>query len=509
MKKLFAFILGLIFFISIAPFVFATSGTCSWHGGVNCAAGPDFDGSEICNDGWIDSSTLYSQSIMCQSYSKTPTTYEELFADVVIKLLPITLTYLQAQLNYESKIIDSISEYYTNILKLAASEGITQHYIDVAYATKENSKSKIKKNKDIVINKILDVKNQVTDWKNEIIILKPVDTNFIINAHSEAINVIDNLVNSLEEHDADEAIDNFHAMFLQNLKHYTTTTVIQNKTSNITKTQKSDTSITQEKDGLFTDIPVNHKSYQAITYLKENKILQGYPDGSFKPDNTVNRAELMKILIGENLPDGTYENCFKDVKQEWFAPYVCYAKEQGWVTGYSNGTFKPSQVVNRAEAIKMAIAVFGIDLPTSINSNPYKDTDKSSWFASYVQAGKDMGLFGDQWSSFRPSDGMERGDISDIIYKIITTKTDDDQQDDITMDDQPENKYSNPCPIDYPYLNSPLDCQMIKCNVPNSHLTSNGTCECNVGYKEDGSGMRCTLRCFNGAIWDKNTQLCK
>lgn len=54
-------------FFIVLP-VFATSGACSYHNGVNCGTGPDFDGSIICNDGWSESSVSYTSSDECQSY---------------------------------------------------------------------------------------------------------------------------------------------------------------------------------------------------------------------------------------------------------------------------------------------------------------------------------------------------------------------------------------------------------------------------------------------------------
>ncbi|MBN2307090.1 S-layer homology domain-containing protein, partial [Candidatus Peregrinibacteria bacterium] len=172
----------------------------------------------------------------------------------------------------------------------------------------------------------------------------------------------------------------------------------------------------------FYDVDSTHKNIKAIEFLKNRKIIQGYPDGSFKPENTVNRAELMKILIGESLPDDSYENCFNDVKNEWFASYVCYAKSQTWIEGYSDNTFKPAQTVNRAEAIKMAIEVFGVDLPSVVDTNPFSDTEHDTWFAKYVQAGKTSGLFDENTQVFRPADGMTRGDISEIIYRLLVIK---------------------------------------------------------------------------------------
>jgi len=59
MKRVLLFIFLLVFFVGVASVALATSGACSWHGGVNCAAGPDWDGSVICNDGWRESSVSY------------------------------------------------------------------------------------------------------------------------------------------------------------------------------------------------------------------------------------------------------------------------------------------------------------------------------------------------------------------------------------------------------------------------------------------------------------------
>lgn len=188
-----------------------------------------------------------------------------------------------------------------------------------------------------------------------------------------------------------------------------------------TSTNNVITSPTVTATKIFKDITPSHKQSNAIAYLKKTGYIGGYDDGSFKPENTVNRAELLKILIGERYNTAGYNNCFKDVKDEWFAPYVCYAKAQGWISGYTDGTFKPAQTVNRAEAIKMAIEVFGLELP-SVQSNPFSDVDKSTWFAPYVQIAKVSGLFDNSMTSYGASNGMKRGDISDIIYRLLAIK---------------------------------------------------------------------------------------
>ena len=79
MKKILVILVLIIASFSLIQSVQATSGACSYHGGVSCGAGPDWDGSAICNDGWRDSSELFSQAIACQNtQQKYPCTESEL-----------------------------------------------------------------------------------------------------------------------------------------------------------------------------------------------------------------------------------------------------------------------------------------------------------------------------------------------------------------------------------------------------------------------------------------------
>ncbi|MEK7172185.1 MAG: beta-propeller domain-containing protein, partial [Patescibacteria group bacterium] len=100
----------------------------------------------------------------------------------------------------------------------------------------------------------------------------------------------------------------------------------------------------------FPDVPKEHPFAQTIETLKQKGFIKGYPDGTFSPDTTVSRAEFITIIMastGENLSGA---NCFKDVKDEWFAKFVCAAKKKGFISGYKDGNFKPANNINLAEA---------------------------------------------------------------------------------------------------------------------------------------------------------------
>ncbi|MBI2453198.1 S-layer homology domain-containing protein [Candidatus Peregrinibacteria bacterium] len=176
------------------------------------------------------------------------------------------------------------------------------------------------------------------------------------------------------------------------------------------------------------DIPENHRNIQAIQYLNEKEIVSGYPDGSFKPEQTVNRAEELKILIeGQGItPDPeTFKNCFPDVKDEWFAKYVCYAKEKEWIEGYPDGTFKPEQTVNKVEAIKMVVETreeLKSEIPEVVPEEIYEDTDREAWYAPYVYVAKKKAILEETGSVLKPTEGMKRAGISENIFRSMKMK---------------------------------------------------------------------------------------
>lgn len=171
----------------------------------------------------------------------------------------------------------------------------------------------------------------------------------------------------------------------------------------------------------FSDLNYTHKNFDAIMYLYQEGIISGYPDGTFQAGKTVNRAELLKILVEGNgvTPDPIqYQNCFSDVTDTWFAKYVCYAKEQGWVEGYPDGLFRPADTVNKVEALKMLLNSQSMAVADSANA-PFDDVPSDQWFAKYVSEAKNLGLLEETGSLFYPDGDMARGGISENLYRLL------------------------------------------------------------------------------------------
>ena len=99
----------------------------------------------------------------------------------------------------------------------------------------------------------------------------------------------------------------------------------------------------------FTDVPKGYWAANYIGYMQQFGIITGYSDGSFRPDAPVTRAEFATIASRfEKLTEGS--KSFTDVSDTyWAARYINFAATRGWVTGYSDGTFKPENTITRAE----------------------------------------------------------------------------------------------------------------------------------------------------------------
>lgn len=176
-----------------------------------------------------------------------------------------------------------------------------------------------------------------------------------------------------------------------------------------------------EETDIFHDIPEEHEYASALKYLKENSIISGYPDGTFRSDNPINRAEFTKIVVRAvygigAFPDFTLDdtaNCFTDVSDQWFAPYVCFAKKQGVIDGYSDETFKPEQTINFAEAAKIVSTAFGLEAA---------EEDSDIWYRPYVEALADKAAIPVTINLF--DQPLTRGQMAEIVYRLHSGKTD-------------------------------------------------------------------------------------
>lgn len=173
----------------------------------------------------------------------------------------------------------------------------------------------------------------------------------------------------------------------------------------------------------FSDVFSDHPHYEAITALHEKGVIQGYADNTFRPNQAVNRAEILKvILLGSNIlvPEIQKQDLFPDVDSEaWYGKFVAKAKNLGIIKGDdTTGIFRPGDTVNLAEALKILLKTNNAELPVP-TSNPYADVPKDAWFASYFEFAR-LGtlLDAEPTASVSPAKAVTRGLLAELMYRL-------------------------------------------------------------------------------------------
>lgn len=180
----------------------------------------------------------------------------------------------------------------------------------------------------------------------------------------------------------------------------------------------------------FPDVSTSYPHRDAIEKLTDLGVIGGNPDGKFHPTDPVNRAAMLKMLyLAAKMEPEKSGGCFSDVQLgSWYENFVCDAATRGFVQGYAGGVFKPGQAVTRAEAIKLAIAVFGIpQADVTVALTMYSDVPAGEWFASYVRTAlleKILPIPGQEVSApFSPAKLLERGEAAAYIWNALAAKS--------------------------------------------------------------------------------------
>ncbi|RBW68941.1 amylopullulanase [Bacillus taeanensis] len=184
-----------------------------------------------------------------------------------------------------------------------------------------------------------------------------------------------------------------------------------------------------DKTVTFSDIS-SHWAKAEIEKLASKEIIKGFPDGTFAPEQSVTRAELSALLIRIlGLTEGKGDKLtFKDVKgDEWFAGALQTAVNAGLVDGFTDGTFKPNELVTREQAASMireAMKFANYDaakLDTAKKVDRFKDSsDIANWAKENVEILLQAGMMeGNPDGSFKPKAHTTRAEAAAILANFL------------------------------------------------------------------------------------------
>ena len=133
----------------------------------------------------------------------------------------------------------------------------------------------------------------------------------------------------------------------------------------------------------FSDVPGTHALNTAISTIANAGIINGYPDGTFRPDNTITRAEFASILSKFVEVTGE-EVSFSDVSGHWAESVIADIAAAGWINGYEDGTFRPDGLITRAEAVKILNAA--ANRTFNGNAVALNDVPADAWYYKEIEA---------------------------------------------------------------------------------------------------------------------------
>ncbi|MDR0813196.1 MAG: S-layer homology domain-containing protein [Oscillospiraceae bacterium] len=178
--------------------------------------------------------------------------------------------------------------------------------------------------------------------------------------------------------------------------------------------------------GTFTDAFITEWYAPYVAWASENSVVTGYPDSTFRPNNTMTRAEFVQVLYSlAGKPAVTATTAFTDVAaDDWYVKAVSWAVKSGITSGIGNGEFAPGGSVTREQAVAFLYKYAKMKGDNADYSGValtfYDKADISGWAIPAVKwsaANKVVGGYPD--GTFGPQNTATRAEVVTILYGYI------------------------------------------------------------------------------------------
>lgn len=168
----------------------------------------------------------------------------------------------------------------------------------------------------------------------------------------------------------------------------------------------------------FPDVPAGHWGVESINYLVEKGALNGKPDGTFAPTENIDRAsaaKVMAITLGLEI-DKDAKPSFEDSKDNWAAPYIAAVEKAGVIKGNGAGAFNPSDKINRASIASMLVKAYKLDAKV-VNPETKFDDLKGHWGEKDANILVALGISNGTDNGWAPDKAVTRAEAAQFIAK--------------------------------------------------------------------------------------------
>lgn len=164
-----------------------------------------------------------------------------------------------------------------------------------------------------------------------------------------------------------------------------------------------------------------HWAKDSIGKWQQNGVLKGYPDGSFKPDHNVTRAELTSIINKLFGFSASAESQFSDVPQgAWYAKDLAVAKQAGYYKGFPDNNAKADTKLSRQDTAVLLASVFSLEPASGAAAHVFTDSADISLYANEAIQALKGALNGYPDGSFRPERPVTRAELLSIVDRLVS-----------------------------------------------------------------------------------------
>ena len=177
-----------------------------------------------------------------------------------------------------------------------------------------------------------------------------------------------------------------------------------------------------------------HWAESIINKWSDSGIISGDGNGEFRPDDYITRAEFVKVVVTAKQYVDLEYNKYTDVNEnDWFYPVICMASAAGIINGYEDGSFAPNNFITREEASVVMGRAYDLNL-TELNDQFLDSYSISSWARPYISAMSNNGIItGYEDGTFKPLNPISRAETIQILDRIDSFSKNNKNSNDIVV----------------------------------------------------------------------------
>lgn len=173
----------------------------------------------------------------------------------------------------------------------------------------------------------------------------------------------------------------------------------------------------------FEDVGLKHWARKYVEDLATARVIRGFPDGQFRPNDRIKRGEFSALLVRtkkipvDEAARATDASLFVDIKKHWASPYIKSAFEAGVMDGYPKKKFKPDKATLRQEAVISIVKMDDLTLPVDTSKVQFKDVPAGTDLNRFVEISVENGVIvGYPDGTFKPLADISRAEIAKAFY---------------------------------------------------------------------------------------------